>query len=383
MNGLRSSSRRLSILIPTHITQHDDYVTGAPSESTDPLMEISQYIPDVRMNISTTTSPKRTITDLYGETEFNSPACKRLRKKIGNFPDYKKKDVLFYNSTPIASGRFGSVYLDPKDQKKIIKEEKFKYTSPKGDNDDSCSRTYHRGRIFINSKRNHNIINKFCKLFPKNLTFCHKTKYYKCNDDHEEGLLQVLLDKVDGITLKKYMSDCTNEHLLICVLNQLLYVCAYLNSKGIYHNDIKPSNIMIRHKQDTIELSGLKIGHKNITHNSKHMIPIPVLIDYGNMMCFTNPNIYYPPFELLHVLDLFSDSCIGYRMCELKYILSQHLEDNRTNFGNILEKPRISTVNVTYNKLKKLQNKNKNKTNIDIAVIELFYRINKYCDYLL
>ncbi len=68
--------------------------------------------------------------------------------------------------------------------------------------------------------------------------------------EHVEGLgLCIVMEYVDGITLKEWMADTTKAATksaeAIRIADELLQAVAYIHSLGIVHRDLKPQNIML------------------------------------------------------------------------------------------------------------------------------------------
>lgn len=64
----------------------------------------------------------------------------------------------------------------------------------------------------------------------------------------------ILMEYVDGRTLDEFLTENPSPAVKRRIFSQLLEVVGYLHSKGIIHNDLKPSNIMIGRTSDTLRL---------------------------------------------------------------------------------------------------------------------------------
>lgn len=65
----------------------------------------------------------------------------------------------------------------------------------------------------------------------------------------------ILLEYIDGITLKAFMEQGKLTRALACkIINELCSALQYLHSKQIVHRDLKPGNILITHNGNNVKL---------------------------------------------------------------------------------------------------------------------------------
>lgn len=68
------------------------------------------------------------------------------------------------------------------------------------------------------------------------------------------GLSGIMMEWVDGRTLREFLAENPSFKKRLAVMEQILQAVAYLHSRGIVHNDLKPSNILVRRSDDAVRL---------------------------------------------------------------------------------------------------------------------------------
>lgn len=65
----------------------------------------------------------------------------------------------------------------------------------------------------------------------------------------------IIMEYIDGLTLQQFIDNRQlTRPLAWAVLRQLMDALAYMHSKGIYHRDLKPQNIMLTHRNHDLRL---------------------------------------------------------------------------------------------------------------------------------
>ena len=128
-------------------------------------------------------------------------------------------------------------------------------------------------RLFVNSAR---------KIFPNNFL-----KIYKCNlcqgpkgkNSTPDVYVEMALGK--GKTLKEVLQKKTiSKKELESVFLQIYYISMVLNMKKLYHNDLKPANIIVAKSDHVIVYDGLKSSGEFIKMRLPKGSYYPIFIDY-------------------------------------------------------------------------------------------------------
>ena len=65
----------------------------------------------------------------------------------------------------------------------------------------------------------------------------------------------ILLEYVDGVTLKEFMQHGKlTRPVAVKIINELCSALQYIHSKQIVHRDLKPDNILITHNGNNVKL---------------------------------------------------------------------------------------------------------------------------------
>ncbi len=125
------------------------------------------------------------------------------------------------------------------------------------------------------------------------------------SNDDEYLINQMVLDKVNGECINKYICDICDLEI---IFRQLFYIVINLNMNGCFHNDIKAGNIMIEKKEDieSLLLKPInKIKLKEICINKKKKyFPIVKFVDYS--LSYNNKTEYnmFVPVEIIDVAKM-------------------------------------------------------------------------------
>lgn len=99
--------------------------------------------------------------------------------------------------------------------------------------------------------------------------------------EHVEGVgLSIVMEYVDGVTLKEWLQD---KHTLSArrrVADELIDAVSYIHSKGIVHRDLKPTNIIIARNGENVKLIDFGLADtdshavlKQVAGTPKYMSP--------------------------------------------------------------------------------------------------------------
>ena len=99
--------------------------------------------------------------------------------------------------------------------------------------------------------------------------------------EHVEGLgLSIVMEYVDGVTLKEWLQD---KHTLSArrrVADELIDAVSYIHSKGIVHRDLKPTNIIVARNGENVKLIDFGLADtdshavlKQVAGTPKYMSP--------------------------------------------------------------------------------------------------------------
>lgn len=138
---------------------------------------------------------------------------------------------------PLGGGGYGIVYLAKDDhQKKVVAIKTLKFESENQD----ITETKKKGEKLtkeadILSRCNHHHIVKFDKVIYS---------------PDRPGIPFLIMENVDGLTMREYLKNKSNKKLLIqelCIyIQQICDALAVVHDRGILHRDVNPNNIIIR-----------------------------------------------------------------------------------------------------------------------------------------
>ena len=199
------------------------------------------------------------------------------------------------------NGQYGKVYIDTKN--KFIKKELRLVKRNKGifspENRSAFNWNFDRLKNFYNVMKKYTA--KVRKLFPNNFAKIKNCIYYVDDDD---VIIEMNMENIsrgkktvrnfkDDLISKKY-----NQSQLNRIFAQLYYICVVTNKNNLFHNDLKPGNIIIKKTKKHIYYRGLG----NIVLNIKKNSYIPVLIDY-DLVSFKNLSSSFHPANLISGYD--------------------------------------------------------------------------------
>lgn len=133
------------------------------------------------------------------------------------------------------------------------------------------------------------------KIFPNNFV-----KIYKCNlcEDTKKGstpnvYVEMALGK--GKNLSNVLKQKTlPKKELESIFIQVYYISMTLNMKKLYHNDLKPANIIIAKSDHIITYDALKAGKEIIKMKLPKGSYYPIIVDY-DLISKNKPETVYGP----------------------------------------------------------------------------------------
>lgn len=180
------------------------------------------------------------------------------------------------------SGAFGVVEIGKKDVKKILElipQDKLNILI------NEYNTVKNRSQLYFLINR----LNNYCKDIKKYVRMTKKyfpnnfVKIYKCNlcnTDNRKNQVYIEMGLGKGKTLKKTLETNISKKQFLTIAIQLYYISVVLNLKKLYHNDLKPANIMIVKSEIPIKYDSLKNSKEKITMVLPKGSYFPVIIDY-------------------------------------------------------------------------------------------------------
>lgn len=200
----------------------------------------------------------------------------------GNKKDYSKK----YEECPIKiikNGKQGaSGVLDIQLNKKFLDRESHLINKDMFDN--SMFAKFYFPRLKKYCKQINSYIRRSSKLFSNNFLQIKDCKYCIFKDRNGEDDIKILY-KMQNASFNKKNTDNFNDDIKKKIYNskqlgslycQIYYISVVSNKKGLFHNDLKPANIVINKAKKNFIYSGLG----NIKINIKKGDLIPIFVDY-------------------------------------------------------------------------------------------------------
>ena len=184
-----------------------------------------------------------------------------------------------------AAGAFGSIEITKKMVKKVLSLIQSKHENTLLQ-DFKSSKNKSQLYFLINRLNNYCkdirlFVNTVRKIFPNNFL-----KIYKCNlcegkNKYSTPNVYVEMALGKGQTLKQVLKNKSiSKKELESVIVQIFYISMVLNMKKLFHNDLKPANIIIAKSNAQIIYDGLNSGGKFIKMKLPKGSYYPIIVDY-------------------------------------------------------------------------------------------------------
>lgn len=198
---------------------------------------------------------------------------------IRNKSNQNKCPVLNNN----ASGAFGTIEISKGNVKKILNlvpEKKLQILLNEYKIKGKKSQLY----FLLNRLNNYcNEIKSFVRIaksyFPYNFLDIYKCNLCKSNDNKNLVYVEMALGKGDTLSKIIKNKNITNKEIY-SIFIQIYYISLTLNLKKLYHNDLKPANIIIIKSTNKIKYDLLNDKKKKIEMILPKNSYYPVIIDY-------------------------------------------------------------------------------------------------------
>lgn len=189
------------------------------------------------------------------------------------------------------SGQFGTVEISKSNVKKIL-ELINERDIPKLLEGYRGRRNKSQLHFLINRLNNYcNDIKKYVRIakkhFPKNFVDIYKCNL--CNFDNKKNQIYVEMGIGKGETFKKFLKNKNiSKKEIYSVIIQIYYISIVLNLKKLYHNDLKPANIIISKTKKTFVYTSMSSGDRILKMTVQKGSYYPVIIDY-DLCSFKTP----------------------------------------------------------------------------------------------
>lgn len=199
---------------------------------------------------------------------------KELLKKLKN----DKECPVFTEKESIGKGGFGETAKKNNQIHKIILDLTSKYL---GEAEQQWEWMFNRYKNFCNDMLKYS--SKTSKLFPENFIKYNKDDCGYCITKNKPAIyfkMDLIQNMLSG-DFKKYIKKSSlKQEELDLIFAQIYYVAIKTNQEKLYHNDLKPANIVLKKADKDFIYSNLKQNNKKLILKIKKGDYIPVFIDY-------------------------------------------------------------------------------------------------------
>lgn len=215
---------------------------------------------------------------------------KEIRKKSDN----KECPVLKNDG----SGAFGTIEISKNSVKKLLElipEDKLNTLITKYNVRKKKSQLYFLINRLNNYCRDIKLyVSRSKKYFPYNFLDIYKCNL--CNDNNKKNQVYIEMGLGKGQTFSKILKyNILSNKEIKSIIIQIYYICIILNRKKIYHNDLKPANIIIGKTKSTIEYNSFKNSSEKLILTVPKEGYHPIIVDYDlTSLDEVNP-VGYPP----------------------------------------------------------------------------------------
>lgn len=222
---------------------------------------------------------------------------KDIRKKSNNKTCPKLKND--------GSGAFGTIEIGKDNVKKVlqlISEDKLNTLITSYNVNKKKSQLF----FLINRLNNYcDDIKKFVsrtkKYFPYNFLDIYKCNL--CNTDNKPNQIYVEMGLGKGQTFAKILKDNLLPRKDIeSIIIQVYYICVVLNRRKIYHNDLKPANIIIGKTKTPIIYDSMNNKKERITMLLPREGYHPIIVDYDLTSLNEMNPVEYPVGAFMNVI---------------------------------------------------------------------------------
>ena len=229
----------------------------------------------------------------------------------------------------MSKGSFGTIKTFTPDKKKVIKESSAIFIVDSLTNKKSLEIVDQIYNLLDDVEMEPQNMFKFSELnslFPNNILKIYSHSRSKSFQYYQDNYI---MDRIYGTDLTDYPIDHSNdlcfEGNVISLFIQSIYVMAYSNINGYFHNDLKGNNLMVSSESiQALRYKELILGEYRILIDifGKHINIIKV-VDYGNSKNIKKKNLV--PIEI-------STLCSVFKLCFKDYV-----SDEIYNLFNIFD----------------------------------------------